>query len=180
MLMNLIHADTKPQADKAIRQRDRLQAEVAKIQKARDRVLSLIQKDAITDKQAESKLLQLKSQEATLLAKLDELLVDVPDAAAIRQIALRLFDEGGVIAIMDDEGNKYAGGNDVQSLLLMSSADRRKLVRVAFDGKLPDGKPAGVYITPAGGNRHGPKRFKYELRGRLLGGTRRGLELSCP
>ncbi len=168
-----------PDANKAIRQRERLQADVAKIQKARDRVLSLIQKDAITDRQAELKLLQLKSQEAALLAKLDGLVVDVPDAGAIRR-ALHLFDEGGVIAIMDDEGNEYAGGNSVQSFLLMSSADRRELVRVAFDGKLPDGKPSGVYITPTGGDRHGPKRFSYTLRGRLLCGTRRGLEFSCP
>ena len=143
-------------------------------------MLSLIQKDAITDKQAESNLLQLKSQEAALLAKLDELVVDVPDAEAIRQVALHLFDERGVIAIMDDEGNKYAGGNDVQSLLLMSSADRRELVRVAFDGKLPDGKPAGVYISPIGGDRHGPKRFSYTLHGRLLSGARRGLEFASP
>ena len=115
-----------------------------------------------------------------MLAKLDELVADVPDAEAIRQVALHLEETCGAITIMDNQGNAYVGGNDVQSFLLMSNDERRKLVRVAFDGKLPDGKPAGVYVTPVGGDRHGPKRFSYTLRGRLLSGARRGLEFACP
>ena len=160
-----------PDAVKAIKQRERFQVEVAKIQKARDRVLSLIQKDAITDKQAEGNLLKIKSQEAEFLAKLDDLgtmLADMPDAGVIRHAAIRLTEMWGSLTLMDDAGNTYAGGNDVQSFLLMSKADRRALIRTAFDGRLPDGKPAGIYVTPAGGKRHGSKRFTYTLRGQLL------------
>jgi hypothetical protein len=51
----------------------------------------------------------------------------------------------------------------------MSWEGHRALVESAFDAPLPDGKPAGVYLTPAGGARHGPKSFTYRLRGRLLG-----------
>jgi hypothetical protein len=49
--------------------------------------------------------------------------------------------------------------------------DKRKLVETALSGTLPDGKPAGVYLTPAGGARFGPKSFTYQIRGRLTAGA---------
>jgi hypothetical protein len=42
--------------------------------------------------------------------------------------------------------------------------DRRTLVESVFGSPLADGKPAGVYVSPAGGGRD---KITYELRGAL-------------
>jgi DNA invertase Pin-like site-specific DNA recombinase len=158
-----------PDCEKALNQRQHVEEELAKIGKARDRVLGLIEKDALTDAQAETKLRDLKDREAGLRAELDKLavmLAEVPDAETVRRFVEQV---GDAIFVLDDEGNTYAGGNDVQSFLMMTAGDKRKLVDAALSGNMPDSKPAGVYITPAGGPHHGPKRFTYQVRGRLLG-----------
>jgi hypothetical protein len=173
-----------PDWDKAMKQRERLEAELAKVEKARGRVLDLIERDTITDTQAAAKLLALKDREGVLRRELDKLaatLADVPDAAAMRQAALHVTEVCGAIFVEDEAGNRYAGGNDVQSFLMMEPGDRRKLIDVAFTGNLPDGKPAGVYVSPAAASgAHGPKRFTYVLRGRLLGASRGSVQYSCP
>jgi DNA invertase Pin-like site-specific DNA recombinase len=167
-----------PDCEKLLQQRERLESETAKIEKARARVLALIEKDAITDKQAETKLRELKEREAGFLATLDSVngsLACLPDPEAARQAALQVHEICGGIVIEDKEGNQYAGGNDVQSFLMMSYEDRRKLIEAAFaGGKLPDGKPAGVYIYPPE-NTTGHRRYKYAIRGRLLGKATSGV-----
>ncbi|MGD0900143.1 MAG: recombinase family protein, partial [Thermoguttaceae bacterium] len=172
-----------PDCDKALKQRERLEAELAKIERARNRVLDLIERDTITDAQAAAKLQALKDREATLRGELDKLaaaLADVPDAETVRQAALHVQEVCGAIFVEDEAGNRYAGGNDVQSFLMMEPGDRRKLIDVAFSGSLPGGQPAGVYVSPAAGDARGPKRFTYVLRGRLLGDYRRAMEYACP
>lgn len=157
-----------PDSDKLLKQRERIEGELSKLDRARGRVLNLIEKDAITDAQAEAKLNDIKGREAELRSELDRLavaLADVPDAESVRYFIERI---GQDIVLLDEAGNPCAGGNDLGSYLAMDAADRRELVRVAFDGVLADGRPAGVYLTPAGGEPHGPKRYSYILRGRML------------
>lgn len=158
-----------PDGDKALKQRDRLTAEIAKIEKARGRVLSLIEKDALTDAQAEDKLRDLKDREAGLRSELDALalqLADVPDAEAIRVFVERIGDRPGDVVLYDEEGNLRAGGNDLATLLEMRADDFRDLLRRVFGSPRSDGKPPGVYIRPAEG--------RYEIRGNLVG-TLRGV-----
>ena len=162
-----------PDCEKALKQRDRIEAELAKIDKVRSRILSLIEKDAITDGQAENKLREQKDREAEYRSQLDKLattLSDVPDAETVRIFVERI---GESIFLLDDEGNQYAGGNSVASFLAMTEEDRRELIDFAFGPPLPDGTPTGVYLTPAGGERFGPKRFSYALRGRIGGNSKR-------
>jgi site-specific DNA recombinase len=162
-----------PDCEEALTRRQHLEEELAKVSRGRERVLGLVAKDLLTDGQAEKQLRELKEREAGLRSELDKLaatLAEVPDAETVRLFVEQMEDAiGPIIIIHDGEGNTYAGGNDVQSYLMMTDEDRRKLVDVALSGNLPDGKPAGVYLTPAGGTRHGPKRFTYQIRGRLLG-----------
>src|SRR5262245_3267001 len=73
-------------------------------------------------------------------------------------------DDPGIV-VYDDEGNTYAGGNDLGMLLAMDDRDKRALVETVFSAPLPGGKPAGVSITEAEGAPRTPKRFKYEFRG---------------
>jgi DNA invertase Pin-like site-specific DNA recombinase len=171
-----------PECDKALMRRADLEKELAKIDKARNRLLGLIERDAITDAQAEAKLVELKDRSAGLRAELDKLaqaLAGMPDERALKVWVERIKTEGwnpvldrpmsDSIVVMDDEGNQYAGGNDVASFVLMSNADRRALIENVFGDAMPDGSPAGIYLTPAGGAAHGPKSFTYQIRGRLTG-----------
>ncbi len=136
----------------------------------------MIEKDLIDDGQAEKKLGELKDRETVLRAELDQLaatLAEVPEAATVRKYVEQFAD--GTIRVYDDDGFSYPGGNDLGSWMHLwtkkGTADHPKLVSSAFGGNLPDGKPVGVYITPAGGSRHGPKRFTYQVRGRLFMGV---------
>ena len=68
------------------------------------------------------------------LDKLDAVLADVPDAETVWQVALHVQEICGSILVEDDEANTYAGGNDVQSSLLMDDADRRPLRMIQMRG----------------------------------------------
>jgi DNA invertase Pin-like site-specific DNA recombinase len=167
-----------PDCDKALKRQEHLKAELAKVERARGRVLDLIDKDALTDAQAEGKLRELKEREDTLQAQLDEVaatLADVPDAEEVKRWVHRIEDGCGPgipdITVFDDNGEMYVGGNDVASWLSMNfdtPEDKKALIDAAFAAPLPGGKPAGVYITPAGGTRYGPKKFTYTIKGRLV------------
>jgi len=102
-----------PECEKALERRRRLEDELAKIDRTRGRVLDLIEKDALTTVQAETKLRELKEREAGLRTQLDEVtsvLDNIPNAETVRLFGERFEDS---IVILDDEGNTYAGGNDV-------------------------------------------------------------------
>lgn len=157
-----------PDYEKTVRHRDRLGVELSKIEKARMRVLDFVERDAITDVQAEAKLRALKERDAVIRVEWDGLearLSSVHDADSIRRAALQVVRVCDGIYVEDEQGNRYLGGNDIQSYLSMSRPDKETLVDAAFGENLADGTPAGVYISPAGGKRYGPKRFRYVVRG---------------
>jgi hypothetical protein len=160
-----------PDASESLACRDRLDAELDKIAKARGRVLDLIEKDLIDDAQAEKKLRDLKDRETTLRAELDSIiaaLIDLPDEPTVRRYVERITSSLRTsVIVYDENGEPCEGGNTISTYLAMTDADRLALVKNTFDGPLPGGKPAGVYITPLSGRVHGPKKFTYELRGRL-------------
>jgi hypothetical protein len=162
-----------------------LETKLAKVERGRAKVLELVTREALTLAQAEAKLNDFKQREADVRGDLDaikESLTDLPDAETSRLYVQEIQGAlGKAIMIVDDDGNTYAGGNDVQSYLLMTQQDRRDLLDSVFSVPQPGGKPSGVYITPLGGPYHGPKRFSYQIRGRLgrlpekhLHGTEKG------
>lgn len=157
-----------PDCERALKQRERLQTELAGIDRARTRLLGLIEKDAITDAQAEPKLRELKERQARLEGELDNLnttLANVPDEGTLRCYVDRIQDS---IFVYDEEGNTYAGGNDVMSFVLMTQQDRRNLVKAVFDVPLGDGTPAGVYVSPVGEPKKWQrKQWEFKIRGRL-------------
>lgn len=164
--------DAIPDSDNATKQAKQIEKELKKIDAARNRLLALIVKGTITEAQSEKQLLELNDREAIHRAKmegLDAILENVLDADALRAYIVELEDS---ITLIDDEGNTYAGGNDLGSFLLMTDEDKHDLIDRVFGDPLPDGKPAGVYITPAGGDRYGPKGFKYVLKGRVVKGLK--------
>lgn len=161
-----------PDGDKLSKRKLTLEAELTKIERARGRVLDHIIKDAITDAQAAPKLIQLNKRENELRIELEKVLGSLGssvDGDDLSQAMIRVMKLCGAIVLYDDDGNTYAGGNDVQSFLMMTAADKSALIDAAFGEPLDDGSPAGVYVKPAKSRRNGPKRFTYQLKGRLLG-----------
>jgi DNA invertase Pin-like site-specific DNA recombinase len=76
-----------PDCGQARADKERLEGELAKIAKARNRVLDRIEDDDLTDAQAKAKLLDLKEREAALRSRLESIeasLADVPDEEALR------------------------------------------------------------------------------------------------
>jgi site-specific DNA recombinase len=161
-----------PDAEKALKHKERLEGSLKDITRARDRLLDLVIKDAISQEQADKKLRDLKAREESILEELDKVsgaLAALPDEDAVRLVCDRL---GSMIVVYDPRegpgnGEHYAGGNDVATFIQMTEADKLELFKAVFSEPLPDGKPAGVYITPSGGTKYGRKSFTYELRGRL-------------
>jgi hypothetical protein len=48
------------------------------------------------------------------------------------------------VAVLDEDGNEYEGGNTVSSWMAMRKDDRPKLIDAALTGNLPNGTSAGV------------------------------------
>jgi DNA invertase Pin-like site-specific DNA recombinase len=165
-----------PDHDKLLKQKARVEAQLAKVARDRTRYLNMMDKDLLTQEQAEERLLPLKQQEAGLRSELDGLdaqLADVPDADG--EIFGRVYVEeaekpGDPILVYDDAGQFHPWmGNDLAGFLTMcwSSRGVKDLVACAFGTLRPGQPPPGVYVTPAGGRKNGPKSFSYELRGNL-------------
>jgi site-specific DNA recombinase len=157
-----------PDCDKAERERARLDRELDKVLKARQRILSLVVRDAVTEDDAARQLQGLKEREDELRRALDaqaEALADLPDEEALRCYVERC---GDAIFVYDDNGDAHPGGNSLGTYLAMSWEDRRRLVEAVFDQPDVGGKPAGVYVSRDGEARpHRPKRWTFKIRGRL-------------
>jgi hypothetical protein len=176
-----------PDCDKLLKRKEHLEGKLAGIARARSRVLGLIERDAITDAQAEGKLLDLKGQEGALRGEAEGLaaqLAELPDEAQLRKYVEAV---PGFVFVKDEAGNYYKGGNDLATLLGMTQEDKRRLIAAVFDSPLPGGAPAGVYIErlrpPVAGSPEEeyaysaptrgapavlrPKRWGYTIKGRL-------------
>jgi DNA invertase Pin-like site-specific DNA recombinase len=161
-----------PECDKLMEDQRRLQGELDKITKGRERLLDHIAEGELTKVEAAKKLGQLREREAVLRAEHDRVaaqLAELPDEEALRFHVERDGDEVNLVA---EDGTHYVGGNDIGTWLLMMlkdehEQDRRDLLKAAFGRCLPDDKPAGVYLRPATGAHHESKTFSYQLRGRL-------------
>ena len=170
-----------PDCDKTRSCCHRLEEDIAKIERTRDRVLSMIEKDVIDDRQAEKKLRELKEREDAHrdeLDKLKESLVDIPDEESIRcyveacTTSRQEIETGqmveDLIFLFDDDGKEMDGGNHLSTLLTMSREDKRNLILAVFDKPLPNGQPAGVYVSAARPSTpHRPKEWTFKIRGNL-------------
>jgi DNA invertase Pin-like site-specific DNA recombinase len=141
-----------PDCDASQKRQSHLEEELARIGRAREKVLSLIAKDLITEVQAEKQLADLKEREAYLrdeLGRLTDALADVPTGETVDHWREWLDAERRPFEEMDDH-------------------DRRVLLAAVFDMPLADGRPAGVYVSLDGDARpHRPKQWAITIRGRL-------------
>lgn len=159
-----------PDCDELTKERERVLVDVAKIERARQRILNQIEHDNITDEEAESSLRNLRDRKTACHAKLEYIesqLAHVPDARAVQVFVEHLAD--GLILVYDQDGYPHPGGNDLCTWLDITTQDRCALVQAAFAAPLPDGTLPGVYVSPlANGKRFRPKSFSFTLRGAAL------------
>jgi DNA invertase Pin-like site-specific DNA recombinase len=178
-----------PDADKALARRQRLEADLEKVGRGRERILALVAADAVTEADAAKQLGDLKGRAALLREELDKLaatLAEVPTQETI-QLFVERFGSGtrygnvrgedgeavtrpyDAVEVIDDSGQTYVGGNSLPTWLVMTRPEKRALVEAAFASPLADGTPAGVYVEAAPGTRRYQrgKRWTFTLRGRL-------------
>jgi hypothetical protein len=174
-----------PDCDHLLRKREHIEEEVGKNETAVDRILDHVAKETISQEQADRKLKEIKERKTLLLEERDRLndaLAELPDAELLKRIHVQveefadgtksifLYDDDGFPC--DEDGNPYTGGNDLPSWFEMlgkeGRKDRRALIESVFNEPMGDGTPSGVYISPVGGARFGPKPFSYQIKGRLI------------
>jgi site-specific DNA recombinase len=169
-----------PEADKLLKDKARVEKDLASINGAKGRLLKLIEKRS--DPQVEKRYRELQDREDMLHEKLTSVsaaLANLPDAATLQRFLEEwTFPDGQkTLMVMDDEGNVYEGGNDGETFGAMDQKDTLALIEAAFGEPLFDGTPAGVYISPLSGSPRGPKDFEYAIRGRLF--SRGATALRC-
>jgi site-specific DNA recombinase len=175
-----------PDFEKVTKRRERIEADLKKIEASRDRVLDMVIRDSISSEAADKKCLALKEREALLKAELEkmaETLGNVPDAEELRDRA----DRAREFLSLDFGEHPYADLDDPRRLTWnpktgtvesefgtvgpvekLPQEDKRRLIEIAFAGNLPDGKPCGVYVRQKEGAAHRPKTWEYEIRGLLI------------
>jgi DNA invertase Pin-like site-specific DNA recombinase len=154
-----------PECGRLQKDKVRLESEAAGVDAARQRILALVEKDALTMAQAEDRLKDLKrrgDEVADKLAQVTAQLRDVPSTAEVNLYVQRLSAawDAPIIVYDDDCSGGWLGGNDLSTWMNMSDADFRSLVEAAFADGMPGGGTAGVFI-------HAGRPCRFEIRGRF-------------
>ncbi|MBW3540722.1 MAG: recombinase family protein [Planctomycetes bacterium] len=149
-----------------LQRKERLGSELAKIDAGRERILDLIEKDAITDEQAERRLKAMKQKEAKLLedvAKLDETLDGTPTPAAIKDAADTVA--AAFRAHTKARWRFYRKVKHINRCIEdMTWEEQRALVQAVFAGKTAEGDRMGVYVYAMPGEK---RRWRYSICGLL-------------
>ena len=141
-----------PNVDEIRRQEERIvriDGELEKIKKGRDRTLAMIFNDTISDEQAESRLLTMKEREQQLRDEQSRL---------SEALSSRMSDDQ-VKRVAKQTSRWFASSKPLSQ---MSYEDKRGLVEMVFGGHRPDGSRMGVYITWKDGT------WTFDIYGRLI------------
>jgi site-specific DNA recombinase len=168
-------------AEGLLHRRRRAEAELEKVKGAKDRLVRLLGKGTLTEEEAAGELADLRGREAALKEELQAAaaaLEGLPTPEQIRDTAERVAAAFGAGDAADDY-DRIPYGDAVlaarKNVIInnrydrMTPEDARALLEMLFGGKLPDGGRAGVYVSWLDGEpQHGPKRWSFQVRGRLV------------
>lgn len=157
-----------------------LEKQMAKTKLARDRIVRLVMIDRITDADADKSLKELREREEKLKEELRVLggyLENIPRKEDFRKAASTFKKKYGKLRYSNPSSAEAKIASIKRELsscdddyptahMQMSWEQKRKLLETIFDGKLPDGRPCGVYISwdesiPRKGH------WTYAIRGRF-------------
>jgi hypothetical protein len=185
-----------PDCDSMTKRRQLLAADLDKIDRARQRILSKVAKELITDEQADPELAKLRDRETVLRQELDGLAADLDQlpsqeelrryvevvkdrfgqTIAVRDLADRVHYAAGTLGetvfVQDEDGDMYAAGKGDPDFVsaMLTRAEQRKLIEAVFSQPLPGGKPAGIFVSPdeSGPRKGGRERgWNFVMRGLL-------------
>jgi site-specific DNA recombinase len=147
----------------------RLDAEVGKVEAARNRVIDAIAEGLLTKAQAQGKLEEVNGREATLKTELEKTkaaLANIPTPDEVRDAADRVVTAFGRRRVdYYNLARKNAANSDFDG---MTYDEKRALAELVFAGKTPDGMRRGVYVQWIDGQETRKKAWNYRVRGRLI------------
>jgi DNA invertase Pin-like site-specific DNA recombinase len=155
-------AAAAPDAAKAHERLRKAQEDLGRVGASRQRILTLVSREALTMEQAEEQLRKLQDRERELRVEVENLRVglgDVPDPGQAEAYA------AAVRTLLAD-----AGAEEVRRVVEphLAGETKRGMLEAVFGRALADGTPAGVYVSPEGEYARGrPKTWGYKLKGRL-------------
>ena len=145
---------------------ERIDTELKKIGRGRDKILQLIFDESITKNQAAKKLDEYKRKEALLEAERSRVLENLgsqPNTKEIKEVAKKVaarFKRYTNIKLM--LAKKYANSEFDE----MTEAEKKKLLELVFSGKTADGRRMGVYIEWTGKN-----SWRFSIHGHFVDET---------
>jgi len=165
------------EVEKEYKRLDRIESELVKIKKGRDRVIKQIVDEKLTDEQAGGQLDKLNLRENNLTEekhRLHESLSNQPDAKQISDISKEVSKRfkkkkkqprkkvsARLWAMTSSANHDYDG---------MTWEEKRHLLEIVFSGKTPDGDRMGVWIAWDDKN-----KWRFSIKGHLI-----NLELLYP
>jgi DNA invertase Pin-like site-specific DNA recombinase len=146
---------------------ERLSEEQKKVATARERILGLVERDAITQKDAEARLNALKAKEAKLSEETARLLASVEHAPLPNDIKSVAQQVATVLKRPKVSAKLWALKVAAEeSFEAMTRDEMRALTDRVFNGYDADGKPYGVYIEPVKGeSQKRRKRWAFTIKG---------------
>ena len=140
-----------------------IETEIKNIAKGRDKILRLISKGAVTDKQAEKELQNLNERDSSLQSeynRLCESLEKKPSPDAIKAMSKKTSKQFRSYQLKINTAKRTAGTKPYNE---MTYEEKRALIEMVFSGKMPDGRRMGVYIEwDKKGN------WKFDIHGHLI------------
>ncbi|QDT76024.1 recombinase family protein [Lacipirellula limnantheis] len=151
---------------------ERWTLELAKVEKARDRVIDLVADDAITKEQAKQKLTSIDAKEARIRSELDQINEELgvrPSQETIEEVAQRAMEALNKRKLSATSRRAIIKGT-LHDFDGMSWQDSRELVEMVFDPMksegLFSGKRPGVYVSPVEGQEdYKSKQWRFEIYG---------------
>lgn len=159
-------ADATPNTEKikdAISKRERTQSELSKAKQGLERILDLVLRGTITDKDADSKLTKQKDKIQNLENELDRLedqLSNIPAEETIRSVSQKI---AGKFRMFADSRKMLKIERANRAYEKMTFAEKRMLCQMVFNGRTAEGFKMGIKIVW-----NSSKKWRYRIEGHFI------------
>lgn len=157
---------------------DRLNDELAKVERSRNTILKLITREKLSEQQAEEQLDELNQRESNLSEQMHALadsLDNSPSPEQIKATADEVVRRFTKVSTARRRAVARAAQTDFDA---MTWDDKRALVEMVFNGRTPEGRPFGIYVESIEGQK---KRRRKQWAFQLIGiAPLNGLRGLCP
>lgn len=161
--------EATPNKDKIIECRKRiekLKADLNGVQRSRNSILTLIERDTLTLDQAEKKLMEIQERENLLNDELEQIAASIENVPTPDHIKATAKEVVKRFANPKVSAKKRVKMKDESNIENMTWDDKRALIELVFNGTTIDGCPMGVYVSPIEGQENNrQKQWAFTIRG---------------